>query len=260
VLDRADADLTLGLLDAIDESTSVVCVSAVQYATGSRVDVSAVVDRAPDVGARVIIDATQLAGAAPLSVRAWGADAVVCSGYKWLSAHGGVALLSLAPELASKLPRLIGWKGARAPFTFEPMTLRLADDACRFELPTISYASAIGLHTSILMLSEVDPGRAEVHAQKLAAELVAKVEPLGWSPFRPLSDPSASSHIVALRHPSVAAIKIQRKLADDHNVFCSRNEAIRNSLHVYNDLPDIDRLVRCLAEVTANEAQAESGT
>jgi Asp-tRNA(Asn)/Glu-tRNA(Gln) amidotransferase A subunit family amidase len=41
-------------------------------------------------------------------VHDWRADAVVTSGYKWLSAHGGVALLALTPDLAERRPHLVG--------------------------------------------------------------------------------------------------------------------------------------------------------
>ena len=131
----------------------MVCFGAVQYATGSQVDVAAVAERAHGVGARVVVDATQLAGAGPVSVRQWGADAVVCSGYKWLSSHGGVAVLTLAPDLAEMTPEFVGWKGTRQPFAFEPLSLPLAPDARRFELSTIAYVSAIGLRESMAMLT-----------------------------------------------------------------------------------------------------------
>ena len=245
--DRADENLTESLIEAIDESTKVVCFGAVQYATGSLVDVAAVAERAHRVGARVVVDATQLAGAGPVSVRQWGADAVVCSGYKWLSSHGGVAVLTLAPDLAAMTPHLVGWKGTRQPFAFEPLSLPLAADARRFELSTIAYVSAIGLRESIAMLSRLDPSRIEQHAHRLAVELVERVEPLGWTPFRPLTDPAASSHIVALSHPTMPADRVQRRLADDHNVICSsRNGSIRISLHVYNDDHDLAALVEGL--------------
>src|SRR5215469_8618028 len=76
VADTPDRDLTLALSDAISERTTVVCVSAVQFATGSQVDVAAVVARSRDVGARVVVDVTQMAGAAPVTMTHWGADAL----------------------------------------------------------------------------------------------------------------------------------------------------------------------------------------
>ena len=110
--DRAGENLTESLIDAIDDSTKVVCFGAVQYATGTQVDVGAVAEHAHRTGARVVVDATQLAGAGPMSVRRWGADAVVCSGYKWLSTHGGVASLTLAPDLVEMTPQMVGWRGS----------------------------------------------------------------------------------------------------------------------------------------------------
>ena len=68
VRDTPVHDLTLSLSDAIGERTTVVCVSPVQFATGSRVDVAALVARARDVGARVVVDVTQMAGAAPVTM------------------------------------------------------------------------------------------------------------------------------------------------------------------------------------------------
>ena len=46
VPDDAATDLTLSLAEAISERTTVVCTSAVQFATGTRVDVAALVARA----------------------------------------------------------------------------------------------------------------------------------------------------------------------------------------------------------------------
>ena len=123
------------------------------------------------------------------------------SGYKWLSAHGGVALLALAPDLVHRLPALVGWKGTRHPFAFDPLALRLADDARRFELSTMSYVSAIGLESSIAMLSSLGFERIDRHARRLATRLVDRVAELGWRPFRSLSDPSAASTSCPLRTP-----------------------------------------------------------
>ena len=112
VPDDAATDLTLSLVEAISERTTVLCVSAVQFATGTQVDVAALVVRARSAGARVVVDVTQMAGAAPVTMSRWGADALVCSGYKWLSAPGGVALLAVTEDLAAVIPPLVGWMGS----------------------------------------------------------------------------------------------------------------------------------------------------
>ena len=248
--DRADRDLTQDLVDAVDPATAVVAFSVVQYGTGTRVDAGRVSERAHEVGARVVVDATQLAGAGVVDATGWGADALVTSGYKWLSAHGGVALLALAPDLVTRLPGFIGWMGARHPFDFDPMTLRLADDARRFQLSTMSYVSAIGLVTSIAMLSSLGFERIDEHARSLATHLVDRVAGLGWRPFRPPSDPSAAPHIVSLRHADHDPRVTAGRLASESRIICGgRAGGLRISLHAYNDGDDVDRLVEALGRL-----------
>jgi len=250
VEDRTERDLTQDLVDAIDPATVVVAFSVVQYATGTRVDAGRVAKPAHEVGARVVVDATQLAGAGVVDTIGWGADALVTSGYKWLSTHGGVALLALAPDLVHRVPALVGWMGAQLPFVFDPLELRLADDARRFQLSTMSYVSAIGLESSIGMLSSLGLERIDEHARRLATHLVDRVAELGWLPFRPLSDPSAASHIVSLRHADHDPEVTAERLASESRIICGgRAGGLRISLHAYNDGEDVDRLLEALTRL-----------
>jgi len=250
VRDTADHDLTLSLSDAINERTTVVSVSAVQFATGSQVDVAALVARARDVGARVVVDVTQMAGAAPVAMTQWGVDALVCSGYKWLSAPSGVALLAIAEHLAAAIPVIVGWKGSATPFDFTPQELSLAADARRFELSTMSYSAAMGLLTSIKLLTRIGLTTISDHASALAAELAERTAPLRWTPYRAPGEPSASGHIVSLRHPDAAADQVQAALASQHNInTSSRAGGIRGSLHAYNSSHDIRAVTQALASI-----------
>src|SRR5258708_14932424 len=97
--DQPTCDLTDTLIDAIDENTAVVAVSSVQYATGTVVDISRLRQSTAQVGARLIVDATQAAGAMRADAAAWGADAVRSSGYKWLRGHGRASLAVSSPHV-----------------------------------------------------------------------------------------------------------------------------------------------------------------
>ena len=250
VHDEPGRSLTAALVDRIHEGTTVVSFGAVQFATGSLVDVAEVVRRAHAVGARVIVDVTQMAGTMPVSMRSWDADALVCSGYKWLSSQGGVALLAVADELLERVPYLVGWKGTEDPFVLDPTTLALASDARRFELSTLAYSSAVGLTTSVGLLSSVGIDALQGHAGSLSRELVEAVAPLGWTPFRELTDSDASSHIVSLRHETLAADAVQQRLAAEHDIEVSaRLGGVRVSVHGYNDSSDIARLAAALGAI-----------
>jgi cysteine desulfurase / selenocysteine lyase len=88
------------------------------------------------------------------------------------------------------------------------------------------------------------------HADVLARELVAATAPHGWTPYRELDAPGASSHIVSLRHPTLAAPAVQARLAEAHRIVAgSRGGGVRVSLHAYNDSSDIDALADALGEV-----------
>ncbi len=251
VRDTPARDLTLSLGDAISERTTVVCVSAVQFATGSQVDVAALVARAREVGARVVADVTQMAGAAPVTMTRWGVDALVCSGYKWLSAPPGVALLAVTENLAAATPMIVGWKGSATPFGFTPQHLSLAPGARRFELSTMSYSAAAGLLTSIRLLTGTGLTAISEHASQLAADLATQTAPLGWAPYRAPGDRSASAHIVSLSHPTAPASHVQATLATQHNInTSSRDGRIRISLHAYNTSDDIHALTHALASAT----------
>jgi len=251
VRDTPDHDLTRSLGDAITERTTVVCVSAVQFATGSQVDVAALVACARAVGARVVVDVTQLAGAAPVTMTQWGVDALVCSGYKWLSAPAGVALLAVSEGLAAATPVVVGWKGSATPFDFTPQELSLAADARRFELSTMSYSAAVGLLTSIRLLTSIGLTTISEHARLLAADLAEQTALLGWTPYRAPGDRSASGHIVSLRHPAAAADQVQAALASEYNMNTSaRAGGIRVSLHAYNSSDDIRALSQALASIS----------
>jgi cysteine desulfurase / selenocysteine lyase len=248
--DRADRDLTDALVEAIRPGVAAVCVSAVMYATGSQIDCVRLASRAHEVGARLIVDATQLAGAGVVDMATWDADVVVASGYKWLSSHGGVALMAVAHDLFEAMPPHPGWMGADQPFAFDALRLRLARGARRFEQSTLAYSSALGLAQSVTRLNAIGYDAIEAHARVLAEELVDAVESLGWRPFRSLGDPSASAHIVALRHPGLDASMVRQVLHHEHRIVTSaRLGAIRISLHVYNDSSDIEMLAGALGMV-----------
>jgi cysteine desulfurase/selenocysteine lyase len=246
--DRADRDLTQDLVEAIDLATVVVAFSVVQFATGTRVDAGA----------------GRGAGARGRRPRRRGRHAARrCRGRRHRRMgrgrdgderlqvavgprrRGAAGARSGTGETRSG--RLVGWMGAQHRFDLDPLTLRLADDARRFELSTMSYVSAIGLEASIAMLSSLGFEPIDRHARRLAMYLVDRVAELGWRPFRPPSDASAAPHIVSLRHadhdPGVTA----ERLASEARIICGRRAGgLRISLHAYNEGEDVDRLVEAL--------------
>ncbi len=246
VEDDPETDLTADLIARIDQHTSLIAVSSVQYATGTVVDIARLRAVTAEAGITLVVDATQGAGATETDIAAWRADVVVSSGYKWLGGHGGVAIGVLTPAVLERVPPLPGWMGAPDPFEFDATQMLLAVDARRYTQSTMSYVSAVGLTAAIDQLLAIGVENIEHQSARLAHLLVDALEPHGWSPFRPLEDPAASSHILSLGRRGDGLAGTLERLRDIGIVCSSRGGRLRVSLAPYNDEKDIAALVDAL--------------
>jgi kynureninase len=140
-------DLTVDLdrlLEAIDTRTALVAVTHVAFRSSALLDAAAVVARAHEVGALVLLDTYQSAGTVPIDVESIGVDLMVGGSVKWLLGGPGTGYLYTRPEVATELaPRLVGWFGHQAPFAFEPSPITLAAGAGRFVTGTPNVAAHV---------------------------------------------------------------------------------------------------------------------
>ena len=99
-----------GLLAAIDERTALVPVSLVLFKSAFIENAATIIERAHRVGARVVLDIYQAAGAVPVKLEALGVDFAVGGSVKWLCGGPGAGYLYVRPDLAADLrPGIAGW-------------------------------------------------------------------------------------------------------------------------------------------------------
>src|SRR2546428_9184354 len=139
-----------GVLDAIDERTLLVPLSHVLFKTGEIQDVEAIVQRAHEAGALIVLDAYQSAGSVPLDVTSLEVDFAVGGSVKWLCGGPGAGWLYVRPDLAERLePTFTGWQAHPRPFALEPQ-LEYPESAARFltRTPNVPapYAPTPGSH------------------------------------------------------------------------------------------------------------------
>lgn len=232
-------DLTEDLIDRIDDRTSVVAVSNVQFSTGSLIDVPRLREATRRVGAALMIDVTQAAGAISIAAQSWDAEVVVCSGYKWLGGHGGVGLAVMAPKFLDQSPPAPGWMGAPDPFDFDATALRLAADARRYTQSTMSYVSMRGLTVAIDELLALGDEAVEAHARSLARLLLNGLDGSRWSPYGAQERILAAPHIVTLTRDDGDVGSTVDALRQANIVCGSRNGRIRVSIAHFCDENDI---------------------
>ena len=245
--DNPESDLTDDLITRIDDQTFLIAVGHVQYATGTVIDIPRLQAVTAEAGVRLIVDATQGAGAMETRIKSWDADIVVSSGYKWLGGHGGVAIGVISRQLLQETPPLPGWMGAPDPFEFDATRILLAEGGRRYTQSTMSYVSVAGLTAAIDQLLTVGAHKLERHAGRLGHILVDAVEPYGWHPFRHLNDPAASLHIISLGSQGDDLEEVSERLRTAGIVCSGRGGRLRVSLAPYNDESDIAAFANALA-------------
>lgn len=243
------------LIDLIDDRTSAVCISHVQYLTGQRLDLTRLAEVAHGHGAILIVDATQSAGAIPIDVVADDIDVLLTSGYKWLCGPLGSAVLFVRRSLHKKLePGMVGWRSTdQIGIDFDSRHIDWAPAARRFEFGTIAYGGTVGLATAIDYL--MDKGIEEIHSHnlELANRLVGALTSLGAQFVTPSVD-NLQSSIVTVRLPGHDHVRLARRLFDERVVVSPRMGSLRIAPHLYNTADDIDR---ALASLSGLLGQAE---
>jgi selenocysteine lyase/cysteine desulfurase len=81
------------VLDALDERVAVVSVPQVHWIDGALVDLDRIAPRVRELGAKLVVDASQSAGAMPIDVGVLRPDFLVTVGYKWLLGPFGLAYM-----------------------------------------------------------------------------------------------------------------------------------------------------------------------
>src|SRR6185503_6178867 len=202
------------IIDAIDESTAVVALSHVLFRTSFIVDAAAVVARAHEAGARVVLDGYQSAGIIPVDVTRLGVDFFTGGCLKWLCGGPGNAFLYTRPDvLREARPSFTGWVSHRAPFAFDTGEFEARDDAMRMMngTPAIpAYYAALG---GLEIIGEVGVDRIRDTSKALTARLLALVDQYG---FRSMStrDPERLAGTVAVVVPDALAVSRTLKARD----------------------------------------------
>jgi L-cysteine/cystine lyase len=99
--------------------TRLVALSHVSWATGARMDVEGAARAARDVGALVLVDGAQGAGAIPTDPRALGADGYAVAGHKWLLGPEGLGALWIRRETVSAMKVSFGGMSSGTDHTMD---------------------------------------------------------------------------------------------------------------------------------------------
>ena len=249
ILVAADAE---GVAEALDERTLLVPVTHVLYKTGEIQEIEAIVERAHDVGALVVLDAYQSVGTVPLDVTALGVDFAVGGSVKWLCGGPGAAWLYVRPDLAAALePALTGWQAHARPFAFEPEQ-DYADGSARFLTGTPNVPALYAATAGYDLIEEVGVERIRERSREQTALLVDLLDEAGYPAGGP-RDPDRRGGTVVVEVPG--SKRVNREL-ERRGVICDwRPEVgLRIGPHFFNTDDELRFTVEQIVELAGQTA------
>lgn len=252
IVPSRDGGITLDdqtLLAAIDERTALVVLSLPSYGSSFVPDVPAVVARAREVGALVLVDAFQGFGILPIDVIALGVDFLVSGCRKFALGSAETAFLYVRQDLVETLtPAMVGWMGHEDPFGFAP-EFRYAEGARRFQVGTPLVLPLYLAEAGWAVLEEVGIGAIRDRSLTLTDRIIRHADALGI-PLGTPRDPARRGGVMTLR-PTEGAECAQELNARRFRCSFRPGAGLRVAPHFYNTEDEVDRFMEALAGLVA---------
>jgi selenocysteine lyase/cysteine desulfurase len=231
----------------LTDRTCLVSVSQVSYKTGTQLPfLEELAEASHQAGALFCVDATQAMGRVPVSVR--GVDFLVASSYKWLLGPHGLAVVYISPALRQQLePGTVGWYSIEDVFhprRFETYTAKSGAGQLQAGMPNFPSlyamkASMEFLHS--LGVEAIDEALRPI-VRRLRNGLVDQGLPLLTPP-----DACFASGIVSFACED--PVRIASELASEGVIVWGGDGRVRISVHLYNDMADIERFLTAMNKV-----------
>ena len=243
----------------ITERTKVVSFVLVSNILGTVNPPEEIVRRAHDVGALVVVDASQAAPHMPLDVQALGADLVAFTGHK-MCGPTGIGVLWGRRDLLDELPPFLG--GGEMIEAVDMSSSSYAAVPHKFEAGTPPIAQAVGLGAAVDYLSALGMDAVAEHEHAITAYALERLQQVDG--LRIIGPPTSEMRGAAISftlgdlHPhDVGQVLDERGIAVRVGQHCARPVCLRYgvpattraSFYIYSTRSDVDSLADGLEHV-----------
>jgi len=255
---KSDDGMTVPLermLAAIDETTLLVPFSHVLFKSAFLQDAKAIVDRAHEVGAMVVLDTYQSAGTVPFSVEELNVDFATGGSVKWLCGGPGAGYLYVRPDLQLTLePKTTGWMAHEAPFSFET-TLRYAPNISRFLHGSPAIPALYAARSGYRIINEIGVERIREKNMRQTNYLISLAEEAGFEVTSPKNAAQRGGTITVAHEHAGAMTKelLRREFIVDYRP----GAGIRISPHFYTKDEELDLVIEEMKKIAASNAYQE---
>jgi len=240
----------------------VLLFSHVQYTDGTVMPASELCAMARAHNVFSVVDGAQACGLVDVRLAAMGCDAYATSFHKWLNGAYGTGALYLRPDARTRVwpmtvERPIGWEMADRFGTSPPQFAAAADlwpaTQAKFGQSSRYFAPSLeGVSIAIEMQQVINRARIGARQRELAMYLRSRLAELPGVKVVTPTHSALWAAIQSLQVPNrdhgqlVDAMAAQDRVVAGHVRHGAAFDAIRVSLHAYNDTTEIDRFVNAL--------------
>ena len=243
------------LLAAIDETTLLVPFSHVLFKSAFLQNAKAIIDRAHEVGAMVVLDTYQSAGTVPFSVKELNADFATGGSVKWLCGGPGAGYLYVRPDLQTKLePKTTGWMAHESPFAFDT-SLQYASNITRFLHGSPAIPALYAAQSGYRIINEIGVEKIREKNMRQTEYLISLAEEAGFRVTSP-KDASQRGGTITIAHEHAGAVTkelIRREFIVDYRP----GAGIRISPHFYTTDDELELVIKELKKIADSESYLE---
>jgi len=247
----AGADPEADLLAACTPRTRLLAISAVQYASGIRLDLDRLGHGCEQRGVLLCIDAIQQLGALPFDVQQSRCAFAMADGHKWMLGPEGLGVFYCRSDLRPQLKlHEYGWHMLEHAGDYDRSDWQPARSARRFECGSPNMLGAVALEASLSLLEEVGMHQVAASLNERMEWLRAGLRQLPGIELLSPAQPERSAGIVTFRLAGSANQALFKQLKAEQVVCALRGGGIRLSPHFYTPaevIEDTLALLRSLA-------------
>ena len=241
------ADPEADLLAACGPKVRLMSISAVQYASGLRLDLQRLGEGCEQRGVLLCIDAIQQLGALPFDVQQSRCAFAMADGHKWMLGPEGLGVFYCRSDLRSRLKlHEYGWHMLEHAGDYDRADWEPARTARRFECGSPNMLGAVALEASLSLLEEVGMPMVALALGERIEQLDQGLREIAGVEVLSPADGSRRAGIVTFRLDGWNNQALFERIQAEQIVCAQRGGGIRLSPHFYTRTETIEETLRVI--------------
>ncbi|MCI0494257.1 aminotransferase class V-fold PLP-dependent enzyme [candidate division KSB1 bacterium] len=243
---------------SISSRTKVLAISHITCTNGLKFPAAEIAEICRSRGIFFVLDGAQVPGMIPVDFKKLGCDFYTSSGHKWMCAPKGTGVLYVRKEMKDYWrPTQIGAYSEKV-YILEELKLEVGTSARNVEYGTRNTPEILGIGAALDFMDSIGMEHVAERGRSLATYLKEKLQSINKVQVITPMDPDSSGAIVSFKilDKEKSHGELTSQFKQDYNIRLRPVgehglNAIRASLHIYNNFEQVDRLIEAVKAIAA---------